>query len=341
VARARDRTRTTLVLALVVTLFVAGCAGAAGPGTPTSTPDDSRSATAPPTTGGHYRAYEVTVRETTPTEVARAVTLSRAELRGELVWRGGPFVAALYGTGTAERVVVAGESTDDPGPFANGTLLLTGDGDVDRLAKRVVDRRAGTGYGLRLSGPLSPDRHEDYARAEREAVAYDDLAPADRRLFAYAAPPRDDPPDGVATSGYTYVFANASARESSTLVEGDRGYVRYGGELYRVRTDGERADAVRYRVAYARRPAEDSLDALYEAREGELVADLDAAGPAVRRLVRGVVANGTAEWSGDGPAPGRFRATWDWVDEHPPERRRAFVRVDGRLYEVRVLKTVE
>lgn len=309
-------------------------------------PDESgatttQATTVPSATGGHYRAYEVTARETTPTDIARTVTQSRAELRDKLVWRGDLFVAALYETGSAERVVVAAEPTPDPGPFANGTLLLTEDGGVDRLTKRVIGRRTGTGYDLRLSGPLSPDRHEDYARAEGDAVAYGDLAPADRRLFAHAAPPRDDPPNGVTTSGYTYVFANASARAVSTLVDGDRHYVRYGDDLYRVRAEGERPDAVRYRVGYERRSAYGSVDDLYEARRDELVAVVDETDPVVRGLVTDVIENGTAEWSGRTGAPERFQSTWRWVEEQPPEGRRGVVRHDGTLYVVRVSKVFE
>lgn len=217
---------------------------------------------------------------------------------------------------------------------------MTADGGVDRLTKRVVDRRAGTGYGVRLSGPLSPDRHDNYARAEREAAAYGDLAPADRRLFGYAAPPRDGPPDGVTTSGYTYAFANASARAASTLVDGDRNCVRYGGDLYRVRTDGERPDAVRYRVVYERRPAYESVEALYEARRDELVAERGETNPVVRRLVTDAVENGTAEWSGRRRAPERFRSAWQWVEEQPPDGGRTVVRHDGTLYVVRASKLV-
>ncbi len=217
---------------------------------------------------------------------------------------------------------------------------MTADGGVDRLTKRVVDRRAGTGYGVRLSGPLSPDRHDNYARAEREAAAYGDLAPADRRLFGDAAPPRDGPPDGVTTSGYTCAFANASARAASTLVDGDRNYVRYGGDLYRVRTGGERPDAVRYRVVYERRPAYESVEALYEARRDELVAERGETDPVVRRLVTDAVENGTAEWSGRRRAPERFRSAWQWVEEQPPDGRRTVVRHDGTLYVVRASKLV-
>jgi hypothetical protein len=125
VAHARDRTRATLAPALALTLLVAGCAGAVGSGTPTTTPDGPRTATTeaagPSTTDGYYRAYEVTARETTPAGVARAVTLSRAGLRDRLVWRADPFVDALFETGAVERVVVAAEPTSDPGPGRSRT----------------------------------------------------------------------------------------------------------------------------------------------------------------------------------------------------------------------------
>jgi hypothetical protein len=328
-----------LVVALAAALVVAGCVGPAGPGTPTTqpaSPTGSSDATSP---HSHYRSYEVTARPVEPTDVARALTLSREEVADEVVWRGDPFVAALFAEGRAERVHVAPEPEDDPGPFANGTLIV--DDAVFALEKRVVARRTGAAYSVDLEGPLHPDHHEDYARAEREAVARSSLSPADRALVGYADSSRDfRPGEGVRSAGYDYIFATASARANATLADGERHYVRDGDALYRVRAKRE-GTGVRYRVVYDRRQVADSLAALYDAREDELVGSLTDADPAVHRLVADVAENGTAEWSGERRAPERFRATWAWVRERPPEGPTAFVRHDGQVYAVEVWKAVE
>lgn len=334
------RRNVHLAVVLAAALVVAGCAGGAGSGTPTAQPASPTTATSPGATSppGHYRSYEVLVRPAEPREVARSVTLSREEVADGIVWRPEPFVASLFADGTAERVQVASEPDDDPGPFANGTLVV--DDGVFALEKRVVERRTGAAYSVDLEGPLGPDHHEDYERAEREAVACSELPAADRALVGYADSSRDyRPGEGVRSAGYTYVFANESARANATLTGGERHYVRRDGALYRVRA--ERAgEGVRYRVAYDRRRVAASLDALYEAREDRLVTPLDGADPVVRAFVTGVAENGTAEWSGQRRAPERFRATWAWVGERPPEGRTAFVRYDGRVYEVEVRKAV-
>ena len=266
------------------------------------------------------------------------MTLSREEVANEVVWRSEPFVASLFADGRAERVHVAPDPEDDPGPFANGTLVV--DDAVFTLEKRVVERRTGAAYSVDLEGPLHPDHHEDYERAEREAVARSDLSAADRALVGYAESSREfHPGEGVRSAGYDYVFANESRRANATLTDGERHYVRDGDAIYRVRTERD-GEALRYRVAYDRRRAADSLTALYEAREDRLVTSLDGADPVVSAFVADVAENGTAEWSGERRAPERFRATWTWVGEQPPDGRTAFVRHDGQVYEVEVRKAV-
>lgn len=333
------RQHARLAVALAAVLVVAGCVGATGPGTPTAQPPSPATPADATSSHSHYRSYEVLARPAEPTDVARSVTLSREEVADEVVWRGEPFVASLFADGSAERVHVASEPETDPGPFANGTLVV--DDAVFALEKRVVARRTGAAYDVRLEGPLHPDHHEDYGRAEREAVARSELSAADRALVGYADSSRDyRPGEGVRSAGYTYVFANESARANATLTDGERHYVRDGDALYRVRAERD-DEAVRYRVAYDRRQVAPSLDALYEDRADRLVTSLDGTDPVVRAFVTDVVENGTAEWSGERRAPERFRATWAWVGERPPEGRAAFVRHDGDLYEVEVRKAVE
>jgi hypothetical protein len=90
-----------------------------------------------------------------------------------------------------------------------------------------------------------------------------------------------------------------------------------------------------------RRRVADSLDAPYEVRAEEPVGSLDGADPAVRRLVADAAESGAVEWAGERRAPERFRATWTWAGERPPEGLTACVRHEGALCEVRVPKTVE
>lgn len=328
-------------------LVLAGCSGVVQPSadTPTPTPEPTPADTPTPTdsatdTGSYYRSYEVTARETSPERVARRLARSRIEVREDVNWRADSFTVPLFENGSTVRVETAGHPAESPGPYENGTLIHA-NGSVYTLRKRVVDNQTGTGYRVRLTGPLSPDRHDDYDRAEREAVAFESLSGPDQRLFGYAAPTRETADSGVRTAGYTYVFRPGGAG-NATLVDGERHYVRYQGDRYRVVLDDRVEGAVRYRVRYDRQQVADSLRALFEQRRDDLVVTLNAsAEPPVRGFVARVIENEPAEWAGERTEPHRFRATEEWARHHSVPGRRAYVRHEGTLYEVRVLKTVE
>lgn len=343
------RPNTLATLAVAGVLLLTGCAGVGNPGT--ATPTDSPTPTAPvsthlsttppTTTDGYYRSYEVSAQRTSPDEIVRAIALSRDEMAAELAWRTDRFVTPLFANGTAVRIVVSSEPDPHPGPFENGTLVRQ-NGTVYALERAVIGRRAATGYRMRLEGPLPPD-HPAYDRAEREAVGFETLSSADRGVFTYAAPAPGERERGFTTAGYTYVFPDGTDSATATLVDGDRHYVRYGGELYLIRAR-ERVDgAVRYRVEYERERVAGSASAFFEQRRESLVTPLTAetADPVVYELATGAIGGNTTEWAGDGPAPTRFRETEDWVRNQPPEGRSAYVRYEGDLYELRVEKLVE
>lgn len=153
----------------------------------------------------------------------------------------------------------------------------------------------------------------------------------------------DERAGGITTAGYTYVFSNGADSANATLVDGERHYVRYDGDFYRIHAD-ERVDgAVRYRVEYDRRRVADSVSNLFEQRRELLVTPLttDTADPVVYELTVEAIQGETAAWTGERPAPMRFQATEDWVRKHPPEGRSAYVRYEGDLSELRVKKLIE
>jgi hypothetical protein len=346
------RTRTLSSVVLAGLLLLAGCGGIPAPGTGTTTPHSTQgptdsgtttvSKTSPATTKeGHYRSYEISVRQTAPEEIVRNIVLSREEMADRLVWRRDRFLTPLFGNGRAVRIVVSNDPEANPGPFENGTLVRA-NGTIYSLNRQVVGQRDGPGYEMRLSGPL-PSDHDEYDRAKREAVAFETLSTADEGVFTHAAPPPDDRRDGFTIAAYTYVFPNETTAANATLVDGNRHYVRYGDDLYRIRSRERLDEAVRYAVEYDRRRVTDSASALFERRQESLVTPLTkkTAPPRVYDLVTRVLFEGREEWTGTSPVPPRFTATEDWVQDHPPGGRSAYIRYDGELYELRVEKVVE
>lgn len=335
------------VLVLAGMLLLAGCVGLDTHGTPTATPTDVHSATAsasttvPTTDDGYYRSYEISAHPTSPEAIVRATTISRAGMVDELLWRTDRFVTPLFANGTAIRVDVSDEPDPEPGPFANGTLVRE-DGTVYALDKQVVSRREARGYRMTLKGPLGPD-HVEYDRATREAVRFETLASADRGVVTYAVPAPDEREAALVTAGYTYVFPSATDAANATLVDGARHYVRYDGDLYRIRADDRVDGAVRYEVEYDRRRVADSVADLFEQRRDSMVTPLTpgTADPVAYELAVDVIGGERAAWAGSGPAPTRFQVTGEWVQNHPPDGRRAYVRYESDLYELRVEKVVE
>lgn len=347
--------RHTALLVVLLLVSVAGCAGTpSGPGTPTATDvsDSSRTVTThadvtptpPPTTYvGHYRAYEYEATPISDAEMAREVARSPAAIEADLAWRAAPFTHDLFADGRAVRVAIddpAPETT--PGPFENGTVVRS-NGTYSELTKRVVGRHEGPAYEMRLRGPIR-EGSEAYARADREAVNVSALSPADQRVFTYALPSPRARDSGVTSAGYTWVFPADADPSDSVLTDGDLHYVRDDGDLFRVA--GERRDrsAVRYRVAYDRRPVADSATAFAEARRDSLVTPVARANGSVPEPAASVVFAALdgerVRWEGTEEAPQRYRAAERWLYAHPPAGRTAYVRYDGRLYRLRVSKAV-
>ena len=336
--------RTVLTLLVALSLLLAGCAGTGGPpATERPTTDDTMTdRTSPPTTDGYYRAYEFSATEVSEADVARDVTLSQSDLEGRLTWGADSFAATLFADGAAEQVDIDERDATSVG-ILDESAVLRANGTYYAVEKSVVSRHEGPAYSMELEGPLRPDFHDDYERAEREAVDFSDLSAADRDVFEYAVPPAEEHETTVSTSGYDYVFASSVDESDATLVDGEVHYVRYEGDLFRIVSDGRKGTKVRYRVRYELERIADSPEAFIEDRLPSLVTPLNESNATER--TRGVLVDaiegGAVEWEGRSEAPARIRDADSWVQEHPPEGSDAYVRYGGTLYRIEVTKIVE
>lgn len=344
------RTRSLSTIVLIGMLLLAGCGGindaqTATPTSPTVSTDTTAntfSKTSHVTTkGGHYRSYEISVRQTSPERIVRDIALSQEEMADHLVWRADQFLEPLFENGSAVRIVVSRGPEANPGPFENGTLVRE-NGTIYSLDRQVIGQLEGPGYEMRLEGPIQSD-HDEYDRARREAVDFETLSSADKHVFTYVAPPSGGQRHELTSATYTYVFPKETHAANATLVDGNRHYVRYDGDIYRIRSDERLDDAVRYAVEYDRRRVADSATTLFEQGQESFVTPLTnkTTSPRVYELVTRVIAERRVEWTGTYPAPTRFRKTEDWVQNHPPRGRTAYIRYDEALYELRIEKVME
>ena len=314
-----------------------------GPGTP-GTSEPSTTTQPGLGAGGYYRAYEFTATPIDRTGAARALARSREDIERGVTWRRHPFVDDLFSAGNASRMAIDEPNADGvPGPFRNGTLVRA-NGTFYRLSKAVVDEHEAPAYRVGLEGPLTERLDpETYARAKREAVDFDSLAPEDRAVFTYAVPPREDRDGALTSASYRWVFPEGADPGAARLVDGDVHFVRYEGELYRVESEERDDRAVRYEVRYDLRPVATSASAFADAHLETYVTPMaeTSVETSARSVLRATLRNGSVSWSGRSEAPGRFRAAATWVREHPPAGSRAYVRYDGALYEVNLQEVVE
>lgn len=343
------RQRATVSL-LVAALFVlSGCVGTGGPpatdvssGTPTEGTTTGETTSAKPSDRGHYRAYKFESTAVTEADIARDVTLSRSDLEGRVTWGTDSFAATLFSEGVAEQIYIDGRDASSVGSLDEETVLRS-NGTYYAVNKSVVTRHEGTAYGVELKGPLRPEFHDNYERAEQKAVNFSSLSAADRSVFEYALPPADERESAVTSAGYEYVFAPSVDVEDASLVDGDVHYVRYEGDIFRIASDGPRGTKVRYRVRYELRPVANSSKAFIENRLPTLVTPLNEsnATDTTRSVLVDTVRGNPVEWEGRSEAPARISDAATWVDERPPGGSTAYVRYAGETYRVRVSKIVE
>lgn len=331
-------------LAAACLLVLAGCTGT--PGGPAATTSTDAAATSVTTDGsttatiteptatdedGHYRRYEFTAGRVTVAEIAGREITSRADVRERSEVREGSFAASLFGNGTATYVdVVHGDNVGEepPGPLVDGAVVRA-NGTVYRVNATVVERREARGFRVGLEWPA------DATIRNRSA-----LPPADRRLLDRMRP---EDLSGVASvyGGAFWVFSDDTARNRSTLVDGRVHFVRADGRVFRVHSE-ERIPAVRFRLRYDLVPVADDPVAFVRERLDRLTTPLNATDGPVRELLEKVVDGSTVTWEGDlEDVPRRYQDAEEWLHEHPPEGRVAYVRYDGALYRVSLRKVME
>lgn len=335
------------VVAVCALAVLAGCTGPAvtdQPATNTSdtatgtTTGDATTTDATTTDDGYYHAYRFRATETSPEGIARDV----ARPMDRLYTEERQVADGLFTDGAASTVVMnhADGVPDDPGPLDDGEYLRH-DGAYYRVDATVTKRVEGRGYQFSLEGPMGPDFHDNYERAKREAVAFEELSAADRHLFAHDVPPASDRENAVVSSGFYYLFPAGDDPANSRFLDGEVHYVRYDGDLFRVQYDGERTPVVRQRIQYDLVRVADSASAFADARLDEWVTPLDGAGDRERRVLRNVFRNGTVEWEGTtDTTPQKYRATATWINDHGPGNG-VYVRYDGTLYHVTVREVIE
>lgn len=277
------------------------------------------------------------------TRVVREVALTREDVERTFSWRKRPFLDDLLGNHSAERFVVeVGDHDGLPGHLEDGDTVRL-NGTYYRLNKTVVGERSGPAYRMHLDGPMRERFHEDYDRAEEEAVDLASLSDLDRRIFSYAVPAPDEREGTVHSAGYFWVFTPNASREDATLADGERRYVRYEGDYYRFEGGERRGDGVRYRVRYDLTPVAPSAAAFADEHLETFVTPIteESLQSPARNVILEALRNSSVAWEGETEVPDRYAAAARWIQDRPPDGGLAFVRYDGALYRLTVVRVME
>jgi hypothetical protein len=344
---------TRTIAALLALLMIAGCLGGpAGPGTQTPTEDpqtDAPTVSPTPTTpddgglgeDGYYNA----VMFEAPAVSAEQIARQRASAVADVGDDARVTVQAALENGSATVTVRSHEAgvPDSPGPLADGEFVRR-NGTYYRVNATIADTRSGDGYRGEVVGPLNPAVHDDFETAQNESVPVENLSAAGRDLFALEAPDRHHRAGGYTSAGFYYLPPAGIDTDDSALFDGETTYVRDRGDLYRVQIETDGEPVVRMRVRYVLDPVADSASAFIEPRMSSLVTNMTADTPPApaRQVIGWAVANGSYDWEGTtATRPDRVEAAAAWIRSHGPRTQRAYLRVDGQLYDVRVLEAVE
>lgn len=350
--------RSLLLVAVVCSLVLAGCTtgdnagpnqtkvtdttypGATETTTPaTTTPETTISDTTSTGMGadGWYHGYTFRADQTDLASIGAEVARTPDELDAE--------EASLVRQGASNGSVTVAH-TGASGPLYNLDYVRVNDTYYE-VSPTQVESESRKAFVFDVEGPITADSREySFDRAKREAIAAENLPAPDRAVFFDGLPPaerRPAPNEGSFFVGFTYFYATDTAPENATFTDGETHFVAYDGTYFAVQFE-ENLWEDRSETRYTFEPVAQNQSAFDSIVREQYVTNLSTSELTAdeRELVRDIVENGSIRWSGDdSETPPEIRQRKEALQKLSPDRRDAYVEVDGEYYEITLVEVME
>ncbi|WP_435362105.1 hypothetical protein [Haloarchaeobius sp. DFWS5] len=341
--------RSALHLLLVGLLVAsAGCSAISGPDeergrfsvettvTDTATETTTSTTAVPPTElavepttdDGYNRWIEMYAYEASPARLAREYVPTREKLYTSQR----AIATELFANGSADTTAVVRLNGDESEAFRafDDSEFIRDNGTFYQVNATATTERTGTGYKMRLEGPIREGRPE-YETAQEQAVEFEDLPSVDQGLVTFGAPSQRIRDSGSLSTSFRYVF-DGDANQSRFL-DGETHYVRQDGDLFAIAYRGQSQGAARYAVHYELEPVADSAEAFAADHLDDVVVSLnDSVSEPARSTLVQLAEGGSVDWSGTGQPPENVEAALDWLRTNSVDYRQTFVRYEGNPY---------